>query len=81
MVDYITDYLENIRNRKVFPPVTPGKYLIVVSFTIVTFIIAKTVARGKGLIFYGKWRLTAFPGQIPLSPAKCGHFMYILIHK
>ena len=26
MVDYITDYLENIRNRKVFPSVTPGKY-------------------------------------------------------
>ena len=26
MVDYVTDYLENIRNRKVFPSVTPGKY-------------------------------------------------------
>ena len=34
MVDYITDYLENIRNRKVFPSVTPGKYDYVKSFHI-----------------------------------------------
>ena len=43
MVDYITDYLENIRNRKVFPSVTPGKYLKIVdvkpSFILVLAII------------------------------------------
>ena len=27
MVDYIADYLENIRERRVFPDVKPGKHL------------------------------------------------------
>lgn len=34
MVDYVTDYLENVRNRKVFPSVTPGKYDNVIAFDI-----------------------------------------------